>query len=872
MADLTIREKFFDDLAKGARWDVGVSIARGNPLPLDANSVFKSYADLETYAAGVLAYPGQVVAVVNADSTGIYYLDQKKAIKPVGVIPAGDELSVDMDDNDVISLHNFGKVFYKYVAENGDVAAHYEKVDVSDANPWTAGLEPRVVTEDGKLVLGWYEPNPTTIDGVNDQVTAVQGTVSDLVDSVGAPSSENSEATGLYKEVEDVQEDVRELTDAVGSSDDALSDDVQTLWAHVNDHTDRLEELEAIDHSLYATKVELAAEADRADKAEKANAAAIKVIADDYLKAADIANMATDAEVEAAVKVEADRAKGVEESLQTQINAILNNPDAEGAINSINEFTKYIEDHGEIADGFRTDINKNKDDIAAEVERATGAESVLSGRLDVLEAIDHDAYIAADTALKTELEAEIEKKADAETVANDIATAKQAAIDAAAADATTKADAAKDAAIADAATKYATTGALSDLETALDERLDALEEFDHDTYATKEALNGVKTTADNASTAVSNLETRFDEIVAVGGEPNAINKIQVNGSELAIENKTVNIAVPTKFSDITDDSGFDARITAAKAQADKGVTDAAAADAKAVKNAEDIGKHETRIGVLETAKGDHETRIIALENADSQHASEYTALKGIVDGHTSALATKAEQTALDVVSAKASANETAIKTLNETTIPGINTEIGKKANAADVYSKTEVGTIAEGKTLVQMIADAKSEATYDDTAIKADIKKNADAIAILNGDVATIGSVKAEAKAAADAAVAAVVDSAPEAMNTLKEVADWIANDESGAAAMANRITVNENAIAAINNETNGILAQAEAYTNEAIAALPVATAEVLGLVKFDNTSIKMNESNQLYVAKVSTDVLEQGSQTLILNGGSATA
>ena len=83
MADLTIREKFFDDLAKGARWDVGVSIARGNPLPLDANSVFESYADLETYAAGVLAYPGQIVAVVNADSTGVYYLDQEKAIKPV---------------------------------------------------------------------------------------------------------------------------------------------------------------------------------------------------------------------------------------------------------------------------------------------------------------------------------------------------------------------------------------------------------------------------------------------------------------------------------------------------------------------------------------------------------------------------------------------------------------------------------------------------------------------------------------------------------------------------------------------------------------------------------------------------------------------
>lgn len=866
MADLTIREKFFDDLAKGARWDVGVSIARGNPLPLDANSVFESYADLETYAAGVLAYPGQVVAVVNADSTGVYYLDQEKVIKPVGVIPAGDELSVDMDDNDVISLHNFGKVFYKYVAENGDVAAHYEKVDVSDANPWTAGLEPRVVTENGKLVLGWYEPNPTTIDGVNDQVTAVQGTVSDLVDSLGAPSTENSEATGLYKEVEDVQEDVKELTDAVGSSEDALGDDVQTLWAHVNDHTGRLEELEAIDHSLLATKEELAAEADRADKAEKANAAAIKVIADDYLKAADIANMATDAEVEAAVKAEADRAKGVEESLQNQINLIMDNPETENVIDSINEFVKYIEEHGDVAEGFRTDIGANTDAIAAEVERATGVENTLSGRLDVLEAIDHDAYIAADTALKTELEAEIEKKADAETVANDIATAKQAAIDAA----TTKADAAKDAAIADAATKYATTGALSDLETALDERLDALEAFDHDTYATKEALTVVETTANNASTAVSNLETRFDEIVAVGGEPNAINKIQVNGSELAIENKTVNIAVPTKFSDLTDDSGFDARITAAKEQADKGVTDAAAADAKAVKNAEDIGKHETRISALETTKGDHETRITELEAADVKHAAEYEALNNIVTGHTEAIAKKADITTVDGVVAKAAANEAAIKTLNETTIPAVNAEIAKKADATaleNYHTKAEIvaitGEVASDKTLVQMIAEAQTAATYDDAEVRqliADEAARADSVEKANAaEIARVNGV-----------LVAALDNNEEGLDSIKELATWISEHGTDAAEMSAAITANADAIAAINHETTGILALAKAHADAAVAGIPVATAEALGLVKFDNDTIKMNENNQLYAAKISTDILVQGTQTLVLNGGSA--
>jgi hypothetical protein len=41
---------------------------------------------------------------------------------------------------------------------------------------------------------------------------------------------------------------------------------------------------------------------------------------------------------------------------------------------------------------------------------------------------------------------------------------------------------------------------------------------------------------------------------------------------------------------------------------------------------------------------------------------------------------------------------------------------------------------------------------------------------------------------------------------------------------------------------------------------LPAATVDALGLVKFDDSTIKMNESKQLYVAKVSTDILEQGS------------
>lgn len=69
------REEFFAALAGGARWDVGVSINRTNPLPLDANSVFETLTDAENYAkTNALAYPGQVITVVDETSVAVYVI------------------------------------------------------------------------------------------------------------------------------------------------------------------------------------------------------------------------------------------------------------------------------------------------------------------------------------------------------------------------------------------------------------------------------------------------------------------------------------------------------------------------------------------------------------------------------------------------------------------------------------------------------------------------------------------------------------------------------------------------------------------------------------------------------------------------------
>ena len=110
-------------------------------------------------------------------------------------------------------------------------------------------------------------------------------------------------------------------------------------------------------------------------------------------------------------------------------------------------------------------------------------------------------------------------------------------------------------------------------------------------------------------------------------------------------------------------------------------------------------------------------------------------------------------------------------------------------NAEDIA--THAGDIA---TMKGQIA-ALEAGTYDDTELRGLIGDNADAIAdnvaalaILNGDAATVGSIANTANAAAAAKVAEIVAGADANFDTLKEIADWILNDTTGAADMANDI------------------------------------------------------------------------------------
>ena len=108
--------------------------------------------------------------------------------------------------------------------------------------------------------------------------------------------------------------------------------------------------------------------------------------------------------------------------------------------------------------------------------------------------------------------------------------------------------------------------------------------------------------------------------------------------------------------------------------------------------------------------------------------------------------------------------------------------------------------------------DALEKGTYDDSAVrelitanttaigenKAAHEANAAAIAVLNGDAETAGSVANTANAAAAAKVAEIVAGANADFDTLKEIADWILNDTTGAADMANDIKALEDKMVGI--------------------------------------------------------------------------
>lgn len=184
---------------------------------------------------------------------------------------------------------------------------------------------------------------------------------------------------------------------------------------------------------------------------------------------------------------------------------------------------------------------------------------------------------------------------------------------------------------------------------------------------------------------------------------------------------------------------------------------------------------EGDIDALETKVGD---KAVATQISDA-----IAALK-LADTYEAKGEAAKVQTAFNEYKTSNDAAITGIKTgdvIND--FKSVETELGKKQAAGDYATKTEaqgyanakddaiaaakkagtdaqasvntlsekVGTVPDNKTVVQMISDAQTAATYDDSTVKADIKTNKESIATLNtlvGDTAVATQISTAVTAA----------------------------------------------------------------------------------------------------------------------------
>lgn len=205
------RQEFFEMKAAGALWDVGVSINRTNPLPLDKNAVFASYDEALTYAQGVLSYPGQFIAVVAEDGSVTGYI----------ITVAGGA----------------GATMQKLAAQTatGDVVADLAALATRVGNLETS--VDRIQTEIGVKAAG--ETAATGIyKYVDDKVAAATpegyaGVKADVTKLVGADKGEDGRANKTVREI--ASEEVAKIVNGADASFDTLKEVSDWISTHGTD-------------------------------------------------------------------------------------------------------------------------------------------------------------------------------------------------------------------------------------------------------------------------------------------------------------------------------------------------------------------------------------------------------------------------------------------------------------------------------------------------------------------------------------------------------------------------------------------------------------------------------------------------------------
>ena len=216
---------------------LGVNLNRQKYGPLDISNVFNSQGDLDYYLSKgtnienvseywyksetekIVPYPyaGQIVALVENGKVNVYVLEEKEdgtfKTAEIGGTVLVDDSSISSSDDGQIKIKNFNEQYYKYVAAEGDVAAHYTLVD-----GFKEGLEPKVrMVSAGNYEIAWYEPNPTTVEGLSSQITSLNQSVGTLSGQVsGIQTTVNDHDRLIDEIVEDVNTNTSDISGLKG--------------------------------------------------------------------------------------------------------------------------------------------------------------------------------------------------------------------------------------------------------------------------------------------------------------------------------------------------------------------------------------------------------------------------------------------------------------------------------------------------------------------------------------------------------------------------------------------------------------------------------------------------------------------------------
>lgn len=120
-----------------------------------------------------------------------------------------------------------------------------------------------------------------------------------------------------------------------------------------------------------------------------------------------------------------------------------------------------------------------------------------------------------------------------------------------------------------------------------------------------------------SQTSVTELTTRVKSLEDVGAQANVIEKVKVNGTEQTVTDKAVDITVPTKVSDLSNDSKFqtDTEVAAAIAAADHMKRKIVNSTADIDLTAEDASQYIYMVKKSSTKTGDKYDEYMVLDGA-----------------------------------------------------------------------------------------------------------------------------------------------------------------------------------------------------------------------------------------------------------------